>query len=161
MELFKDLSDVSILGLADFFKDLRNYHGFTMGEISAKMEKDFGLDVSENLIGKIERKESKMQLAQFLAFCFIYRIDLKDIAPEIFRYSQDSQTKLIQEYSRNPEFQNIIDLLLPRLEDFSLILYIKNFIKNTFHLYEKRESSSILKVANPNSTTAKRKKSNS
>ena len=102
-----------------------------------------------------------MQLAQFLAFCFIYRIELKDIFPELYRYNPDSQTKLLKEYTRNPEFQNIIDLLLPRLGDFSLILYIKNFIKNAFVLYEKKESTSLLKAANPNSTTAKRKKSNS
>ena len=111
MDIIKDLSEDSILRLADIFKDLRIYHGFTMGELSKRIQKEFSLDVSENLIGKIERKESKMQLAQFLAFCFIYRIELKDIVPEIYRYNQDSHTKLIKEYTRNPEFQNIIDLL--------------------------------------------------
>jgi len=155
----KNLSENSLYSLADKFKVLRIQYGLSMGELSKKVEKEFGLIVSENLIGKIERKESKLQLSQFLAFCFIFRVELKDIAPDYYKFNIDSQSKLIKEYSRNPDFQSIVDLLLLRIEEFSMIVYIKNFIKNTFHLYDSKSPSTILKASS--STLPKRKKSNS
>ena len=155
----KNLSKNSLFSLADHFKTLRNQHGLSMGDLSKKIEREFGLKMSENLIGKIERKESKLQLAQFLAFCFIFRVELKDIAPEYYKYNLDSQSRIIREYNRNPDFQSIIDLLLTKVDEFSIIVYIKNFIKNTFSLYDSRSNSALLKASSP--TASKRKKSNS
>jgi transcriptional regulator with XRE-family HTH domain len=157
MNPIKNLSETSLFSLADKFKNLRIQYGLSMGELSKKIEKDFGLKMSENLIGKIERKESKLQLSQFLAYCFIFHVELKDLAPDYYKFNLDSQNRVMKEYSRNPDFQTIVDLLLLRIDEFSMIVYIKNFIKNTFQLYESKSSSSVLKASSP--SLSKRKKS--
>jgi len=61
---------------------LREEKGITLEYLSRKMKSIFDLHISSNMLGKIERGESRLATDQFLSFCRFYKIDISYFFPD-------------------------------------------------------------------------------
>ncbi|WCL49459.1 hypothetical protein [Leptospira sp. GIMC2001] len=139
-----------LYSLADRFKELRIHYGYSLTELSDRLKKNYNLSINDNLLGKIERKESRLQSDQMISLLLFYKIELREILDIPSLTAADGTTRLIKEYSRNPEFQSVVNLILDNISDFSFLSYVRSFLKLTVQHIISRTDPSSLKAASPN-----------
>ncbi|MCE9500665.1 MAG: helix-turn-helix domain-containing protein [Leptospira sp.] len=113
---------------------LREEKGYTLLQFCEKFRSKFNVKLNPNLIGKIERSESKIPTHIFLLICQFYKVNLQFFFSGADEYSDESQ--IIHLLSESPRrrliskflvsavnepwkydlLADIIQILLPRIE---------------------------------------------
>lgn len=151
MEQFPQFNNEFLEQVGATLRELRRSHGYSIEDLIVILKKKFGLKMSANLMSKIENGNSKIQIEQYLALAYLYRMENS----EIFSYSQfdNSLEKDISTLSkRNPDIKFILDSILDHSENFQYINHIKSVAKSAIHLFQSRKelnSQTVLKAAHP------------
>jgi len=149
MKLFKQQDIYKSIG--NKFRILRDDKGLTLEQLSQKIYKEYKLDISANMLGKIERGSSRIPLDQFLVFCRFYKIDLSFFFPDEEIYKLPARfedlihhnegrecLKYIAQYSDRPDYLYLIfqfiHSVLPAVDRIQL---------------KKTKETSLLKASSP------------
>ncbi|MEM7181668.1 MAG: helix-turn-helix transcriptional regulator [Spirochaetota bacterium] len=139
--------------------------GYTLEDFCAKMNELYGLDLNPNLIGKIERGKSRVQLHDFIYICHFYGIELKELYPsELVKQDNHLEAKTI-----NPLFETIpgrqIIREIAKLEEpelqkivFSFLQGVMPTVRQSLKISKNDTSASILKAASKSRQKANKKK---
>ena len=147
------------------FRFCRENLGYTLDDFCAKMDELYGLELNPNLIGKIERGKSRIQLHEFLHICHFYGIELKELYPsELAKQDDYLETKTI-----NPLFESIpgrqiireiVKLEEPELQKivFSFLQGVMPAVRKALKVSEKDSPTTVLKAASKSRQKTNKKK---
>ena len=109
---------------------LREDKGYTLGSLSKALKLNFGLRISSNLLGKIERGESKIQIDQFIILCKFYRVNLDFFFKE-FKIDESVQIKiddLFQNKFATRIIQTVLEIMRTDKSENDLIQFLNFFL---------------------------------
>lgn len=64
-------------------RELREEKGLSLRGLCDNIKRQYGYELNYNLLGKVERGESRIQLEEFISLCIYYQVDLKEFFPEL------------------------------------------------------------------------------
>jgi transcriptional regulator with XRE-family HTH domain len=109
---------------------LREDKGYTLESLSKILKSNHGLKISHNLLGKIERGESKIQIDQFIILCKFYKVNLDFFFKE-FRIDESVQIKmddLFQNRFATKIIQTVLEIMRTDRSENDLIQFLNFFL---------------------------------
>jgi len=96
-------------------RHLREEKGYTLTQLCGKFQKIYNIALNPNLMGKIERSESRISTDVFLLLCQFYKVNLQFFFNLPEGYSDESRTASL--LSENPRRKVISKFLLSASTD--------------------------------------------
>lgn len=90
---------------------LREDKGFTLEQLCEQVNKKYGLQIKPNLLGKIERSQSKIQTDLFIHLCDFFEVELSFFIPSKKNKQDQILQEKLDELLQNPTGREIIRFL--------------------------------------------------
>lgn len=90
---------------------LREDKGFTLDQLCEQLNKKYGLELKPNLLGKIERAESKLQTHLFIQLCNFYNVELSFFTSNKKNKQEQNLQEKLDELLLHPTGREIIRFL--------------------------------------------------
>lgn len=135
--------------VGDVFRYCRMEKGLSLKELADALEKDTGVPFNPNLLGKVERGQSRLLTHDFLTLCQFFRLELKVFFDKEKRSVQDSP---LGDLTDDPAMRRILVYLSENRNSKSLVEFLEEFLKymspSLIRLGKEREAKH-LKAASP------------
>ncbi len=141
--------DECILKFLNLFREIRRKKNLSLECLSDILRNQYGLEVSSNMLGKIERNESKIQIEVFLALMHFYNVKLSDGNESFETESEPLETEIVRLCKINPDLEYILEHCRKYALHFEFINHLRNVVKSSLPLLETsdRTQSQSLKAA--------------
>lgn len=140
--------------------------GYTLDEFCNKINRVYSLELNPNLIGKIERGKSRIQLHDFIYICHFYGIQMHELYPSHLKNRQENpqEAETVQLLLQNTASRQILREI-SRLKEPELQKVVFSFLNSVMPLVQKllvsqeqeKKASSTLRAASKNKKRTKSK----
>ncbi|TGK07226.1 XRE family transcriptional regulator [Leptospira semungkisensis] len=134
----------------------RKQSGLSLQQLAAKLEKEFKVPFNPNLLGKVERAESRLLAGDLILICEFYRIDIKQFFLKDTK--KPVQENMFEDLIESSSMQRIVVYLYPYKDLPQFMSLVEEFLRaltlpilNTI----KGSDGKSLKVASPKKKSKK------
>ncbi len=125
--------------IGDVFRYCRMEKGLSLKELADSLEREYGSPYNPNLLGKVERGQSRLLAHDFLILCQFFRLELKVFFDKEKKNAQES---VLGDLTEDPAIRRILVFLSEHRNSKALIGFLEDFLRYM--------SPSILKMSREN-----------
>ncbi|EPG65344.1 hypothetical protein EHQ61_06365 [Leptospira wolffii] len=123
--------------------------GLSLKDLADALEKEFGTPYNPNLLGKVERGQSRLLAHDFLVLCQFFKLELKIFFDKEKKFTQDS---VLGDLTEDPAMRRILVFLSENKNSKGLVHFLEEFLRymspSIIRMSKDQESKNI-KAASP------------
>lgn len=135
--------------IGDVFRYCRMEKGLSLKDLADALEKEFGTPYNPNLLGKVERGQSRLLAHDFLVLCQFFKLELKIFFDKEKKFTQDS---VLGDLTEDPAMRRILVFLSENKNSKGLVHFLEEFLRymspSIIRMSKDQESKNI-KAASP------------
>lgn len=135
--------------IGDVFRYCRMEKGLSLKDLADALEKEFGTPYNPNLLGKVERGQSRLLAHDFLVLCQFFKLELKIFFDKEKKFTQDS---VLGDLTEDPAMRRILVFLSENKSSKGLVHFLEEFLRymspSIIRMSRDQESKNI-KAASP------------
>lgn len=135
--------------IGDVFRYCRMEKGLSLKDLADALEKEFGTPYNPNLLGKVERGQSRLLAHDFLVLCQFFKLELKIFFDKEKKFTQDS---VLGDLTEDPAMRRILVFLSENKSSKGLVHFLEEFLRymspSIIRMSKDQESKNI-KAASP------------